>query len=142
MNTVILLLGSNINFPEKNIDIAIELISNNIGGVIVESSKINTFPVEFVSENNFCNIAVSICTRFSPIQLLKELKKIEKAMGREEDSAMKGQYEDRIIDIDVVLFNGINFKSKILRIPHNKHLYNREFSRKLLSQINIHEYEK
>ena len=35
-----------------------------------------TDPVEFDSKNIFCNIAVLIKTQFSPVQLLKILKKL------------------------------------------------------------------
>ncbi len=52
-NNVILLLGSNINFPEKNIDTAIGLISSRLGNIIAMSSKLMTDPVEFDSKNIF-----------------------------------------------------------------------------------------
>ncbi|HIC8755177.1 2-amino-4-hydroxy-6-hydroxymethyldihydropteridine diphosphokinase [Elizabethkingia anophelis] len=135
-NNVILLLGSNINFPEKNIDTAIELISSRLGSIIAMSSKLMTDPVEFDSKNIFCNIAVLIKTQFSPVQLLKNIKEIEREMGREEDSFTKGGYEDRIIDIDIVEFGSIRFHSQKLMIPHLKHLNDRDFSQELLTQLN------
>lgn len=136
LNYVVLLLGSNKNFPEKNVDKAIELISSSVGEVIVKSTKINTVPVEFVSKNNFCNIALSIRTKYSPIKLLDELKKIERFMGRLVDSAASGKYEDRIIDIDVVCFNHVRYISSRLKLPHQKHLFERDFSKILLNEIN------
>lgn len=142
LNEVVLLLGSNKNFPEKNIDQAIDLIIKRVGVVIKKSSKKNTIPLEFVSKNNFCNIVIVIKTQFSPIQLLLALKSIEREMGRTFDSASLGAYEDRIIDLDIVCYNKINYKSSILNIPHHKHLYEREFAKLLLKEININEYEK
>ncbi|NAW51956.1 2-amino-4-hydroxy-6-hydroxymethyldihydropteridine diphosphokinase [Elizabethkingia argentiflava] len=136
-NNVILLLGSNINFPEKNIDFAIELINNNLGAIIAKSSKIMTDPIEFVSKNIFCNIAVLISTQFSPIKVLNIVKKIEYGMGRTEDSFVKGCYQDRVIDIDIVCFGNIKFCSHKLTIPHDKHLTQREFSRELLDELNL-----
>ncbi|MFN8365222.1 MAG: 2-amino-4-hydroxy-6-hydroxymethyldihydropteridine diphosphokinase [Cloacibacterium normanense] len=65
------------------------------------------------------------------------MKSIEKEMGREFDTSAVGGYSDRIIDIDIVKFNNINFESSKLRIPHHKHLYEREFSRFLLENLNI-----
>ena len=47
-------------------------------------------------------------------------------------------YNDRIIDIDIVKYDNVNFECKKLNIPHYKHLYDREFSRKLLESINKH----
>src|SRR6218665_154919 len=117
-NDVILLLGSNINNPEKNIGTALEKLESNIGLILIKSELILTKPVEFDSINIFCNIAVKIKTQFSPIKLLVKLKNIEKEMGRLNDSSYFGSYQDRIIDIDIILYNNIKFISKGLIIPH------------------------
>lgn len=134
-NNVILLLGSNINFPEKNIDQAILLIESRLGGVVAKSSKLMNNPVEFDSTNIFCNIAMLINTQLSPVQLLRSIKNIEQEMGRKEDSFAKGGYEDRIIDIDIVTFGNIQFYSNKLTVPHYKHLYERDFSQQLLAEL-------
>ncbi|QCX53468.1 2-amino-4-hydroxy-6-hydroxymethyldihydropteridine diphosphokinase [Elizabethkingia sp. JS20170427COW] len=135
-NKVILLLGSNINFPEINVRNSIRLINKDIGTIVKQSLKKNTFPVEFDSKNIFCNIALEIYTQLSPIQLLKKIKEIERDMGRVEDSSVKGFYEDRVIDIDIVSFNDINFQCSKLSVPHYKHLYERDFSKELITQLN------
>ena len=98
---------------------------------------IETEPIEFESINIFRNIALGLTTTFSPYFFLKVVKSIEKEMGREFDTSAVGGYSDRIIDIDIVKFNNINFESSKLRIPHHKHLYEREFSRFLLENLNI-----
>ncbi|AQX03957.1 2-amino-4-hydroxy-6-hydroxymethyldihydropteridine diphosphokinase [Elizabethkingia meningoseptica] len=134
-NNVILLLGSNINFPEKNIDQAMLLIESRLGSIVAKSSKLMNNPVEFDSPNIFCNIAVLINTQLSPVQLLKDIKNIEHEMGRKEDSFAKGGYEDRIIDIDIVTFGNIQFYSNKLTVPHYKHVYERDFSQQLLAEL-------
>lgn len=134
MREVVLLLGSNIN-PEENIDIAISHLKNKVGKVIKKSKMMKTLPVEFVSSQIFCNIAVNLETEYSPIKLLETLKEIEVEMGRERDSRALGGYQDRIIDIDIVLYDGITYQSDKLEIPHHKHLYERAFSKELLSEI-------
>ncbi|MCL1677249.1 2-amino-4-hydroxy-6-hydroxymethyldihydropteridine diphosphokinase [Elizabethkingia meningoseptica] len=134
-NNVILLLGSNINFPEKNIDQAMLLIESRLGSIVAKSSKLMNNPVEFDSPNIFCNIAVLINTQLSPVQLLKDIKNIEHEMGRKEDSFAKGGYEDRIIDIDIVTFGNIKFYSNKLTVPHYKHVYERDFSQQLLAEL-------
>ena len=98
---------------------------------------IETQPVEFGSINIFRNIAISLITTISPYSFLNIVKSIEKDMGRELDSSAVGGYIDRIIDIDIVTFNNINFESKKLKIPHHKHLCEREFSKALLDSLNI-----
>lgn len=98
---------------------------------------IETQPVEFESSNVFRNMALVLVTSHSPCELLKKIKIIEKDMGRNYDSMVLGKYEDRIIDIDIVTFNGIIYDSKKLKIPHTKHLLEREFSIKILESLNV-----
>lgn len=132
---VVLLLGSNLNNPQKNIRTALENIEKKIGAIIVKSELIITEPVGFESSKNFCNIAIKIKTQFSPINLLNELKNIEKIMGRTKDSSHFQTYQDRIIDIDIILYNNIKFISKKLLIPHQKNLFERDFAKELIYQV-------
>lgn len=132
---VVLLLGSNIGDGKKNIDTALEKL-NLIGKVTKKSEYLVSKPVEFVSCNFFCNIAAVINTQLSPIQLLKFIKKTEIEMGRIQDSTVTIEYTDRIIDIDIVKFDELTFKSKRLDVPHKKHLFERSFSKILLNQLN------
>ncbi|MCU7618064.1 2-amino-4-hydroxy-6-hydroxymethyldihydropteridine diphosphokinase [Chryseobacterium sp. PBS4-4] len=131
---VVLLLGSNIGDKKNNIDAALDKLKN-VGEILKNSEYLTSAPVEFVSSNNFCNIATIIFTHFSPIQLLNYIKKIEAEMGRINDSKISGGYADRIIDIDIVKFNDLKFTSERLEIPHKKHLYEREFSKILLKDF-------
>ena len=131
-NNVILLLGSNLGNKKDNIELAKKFIEEKIGKIFASTKILITEPVEFVSNNNFCNIALCISTPLSPILLLREIKKIEERMGRNRDSHAEGRYLDRIIDIDVVNYNNIVFKSRFLEIPHSKHEFERDFSKKLL----------
>lgn len=131
---VVLLLGSNIGDKKNNLDTALERLKT-IGDILQNSEYLTSEPVEFVSSNNFCNIATIIFTHFSPIQLLNHIKKIEIEMGRLNDSKISGGYADRIIDIDIIKYNELKFSSERLEIPHKKHLYEREFSRILLKDF-------
>ena len=134
-HNITLLLGSNLGNPEKNIEIALEHIQSNVGNIVGRSSVLFTEPVEFASNNIFCNIAVLIETQFSPTKLLNLIKQIEIDMGRKEDSGLAKAYLDRIIDIDIVLYGKVKFECENLQIPHHKHLYERDFSRDLLMDI-------
>ncbi|WP_106914740.1 2-amino-4-hydroxy-6-hydroxymethyldihydropteridine diphosphokinase [Chryseobacterium aurantiacum] len=132
---VVLLLGSNLGDQKKNIELALQKIST-AGNTISQTSEfLMSDPVEFVSSNIFCNIATIIFTHLSPIQLLDCIKKIEIDMGRINDSKVSGGYTDRVIDIDIIKYNELNFKSERLEIPHNKHLFERDFSRVLLKDF-------
>lgn len=131
----VLLLGSNINFPQQNIENAIKILDNEVGKVVKISKMLETNAVEFDSVNIFCNIALIIETEFSPIKLLQKIKDIEVNMGRIEDSRALGGCQDRIIDIDIVSYNGVRFIAEDLMIPHYKHTFERDFSRELLNQL-------
>ena len=133
---VTLLLGSNLGNTKENIDFALCRIEDEIGPISKRSDILFTEAVEFVSNNIFCNIAIVIKTQFSPVNLLFLLKKIEQEMGRREDSRVTIEYTDRVIDIDIVFYENLKFESKKLVIPHIKHINEREFSKKLLFQLN------
>lgn len=132
---VVLLLGSNLGNQKKNIELALQKISEGGNEISQTSEFLLTEPVEFVSSNIFCNIASVIFTHLSPIQLLDFIKNIEIEMGRINDSKASGGYSDRIIDIDIIKYNDLIFKSERLEIPHQKHLFEREFSRILLKDF-------
>ncbi len=131
---VVLLLGSNIGDKKYNLDTALERLKE-AGDILKKSEYLTSEPVEFVSSNNFCNIASIIFTHLSPIQILNFIKKIEVEMGRINDSKVSGSYSDRIIDIDIIKFNELKFTSGRLEIPHKKHLFDREFSKILLKDF-------
>ena len=136
LHKAILLLGSNLGDRKAHINEAINSVEIKIGNIIAISDIEETEPVEFVSNNFFCNIALGILTNLSPFSLLKEIKKIERKMGRVHDSFTVGGYVDRLIDIDIIQYDEISFISEKLEIPHQKHLFEREFSKKLLKNLN------
>ncbi|MFC6268247.1 2-amino-4-hydroxy-6-hydroxymethyldihydropteridine diphosphokinase [Frigoriflavimonas asaccharolytica] len=131
----VLLLGSNLGNKTNNIEEALKCLENEGCEIFQKTEIAISLPVEFVSSNNFCNIATSIRMHYSPVQLLNIIKKIERNMGRMYDSKAIGGYEDRIIDIDIISFDGINFSSRKLEIPHLKNTLEREFSKVLLIEL-------
>lgn len=134
-HTVVLLLGSNLGDQKKNLETAIKKLEEGGNEILKISEFLTSEPVEFASSNIFCNIALIIFTDLSPIRLLDQIKSIEMEMGRVNDSKVSGGYTDRVIDIDIVTFNGLKFSSERLEIPHQKHLFEREFSRILLKDF-------
>ena len=133
-HTVVLLLGSNIGDTKYNIDKALEALEQKCT-ILRKSEYLLSEPVEFASSNIFCNIAVKIKTQFSPFKLLSEIKAIERKMGRTKDSSYFQVYQDRIIDIDIVIFNNLKFISGKLLIPHEKNLYHRDFAREIINNV-------
>ena len=128
----VLLLGSNLGQRKTNIETALVFLQD-AGCQILKKTEIKeTQPVEFASNNIFCNIAVEIFTNLSPMKLLHAVKVIEEKMGRQEDSFAVGGYQDRVIDIDIITYDNLNFFSQKLIIPHQRNLFQRSFSRKIL----------
>lgn len=135
MRECILILGSNLGDRKSNIERALAQIEKEIGTILKQTEFLETEPVEFVSSNIFCNIAASILTGMSPMEVLKSVKKIEREIGRVMDSSMLEKYEDRVIDIDIVRFENLLFKCERLNIPHFRHLYERDFSKKIIGEL-------
>ena len=133
MHKVYLSLGSNLGDKEENIRKAIELIGLRVGLVARQSSIISTEPWGFESDNQFVNAAVLCHTELSPREVLRATQKIEREMGRKYKS-VGGSYADRIIDIDILLYDELRVDEPDLQIPHPLML-KREFVMRPLREI-------
>jgi len=119
-------IGSNLNSEYgtkfKNISIAINLLTNSK----LKIKKISNF-YETPSYPNkelpkFANIGLMGEFDFSHTKLLKEISLIEKKIGR-----VKSKKNDpRVCDIDIIDFNGLVEKNKLLELPHPRS-HNRNF---------------
>jgi 2-amino-4-hydroxy-6-hydroxymethyldihydropteridine diphosphokinase len=131
VHTVYLSLGTNLGDKEHNLLSAITEIERRIGPVRAQSAFLFTEPWGFESENTFLNAAVCVETELSPNALLRVTQQIERDMGRTEKSTINGQqstvtYHDRIIDIDILLYDDLHINTPKLTIPH-PHMYERDF---------------
>ena len=115
-HVVYLSLGSNLGDKNKNLLIAISLIAEKIGNLSAISSILETEPWGFESNNSFLNMIIQVKTTLSPLQLLEETQKIEKEIGRTEKT--DHTYKDRLIDIDIILYDDLIFQSEKLKLPH------------------------
>ena len=117
MSIVYLGLGSNLGNKEQHITTAVKHLEQRVGKVRRLSSLLKTEPWGFTSPHSFVNAAVSIDTTLSPHEVLEATQQIERDMGREQKS-MNGEYHDRIIDIDILLYDDMEINEKDLTIPH------------------------
>lgn len=117
MSIVYLGLGSNLGNKEQHITTAVKHLEQRVGKVRRLSSLLKTEPWGFTSPHSFVNAAVSIDTTLSPHEVLEATQQIERDMGREQKS-MNGEYHDRIIDIDILLYDDMEINEKDLIIPH------------------------
>ena len=126
-------LGTNLGDKQKNLNDAIRMLGNQVGEVEKVSSVIETEPEGFKSDNMFLNAVVKVRTALSPFELLDITQDVEKSLGRKEKSS-NGIYHDRVIDIDILMYDDINISTPRLVIPHPR-MTQREFVMTPLAEI-------
>lgn len=117
MHTLYLSLGTNLGNKEDNLRNAIDRIGESVGSVLRCSSFLATEPWGFESANSFLNAAVCVETMLTPEEVLHATQAIERDMGRRHKSVNR-VYHDRIIDIDILLYDDIQLQTPELTIPH------------------------
>lgn len=117
MAKVYLGLGTNMGDKEMNLRTAVQWINDRIGEVTSLSSFYETAPWGFVSDNSFLNGAVCVETELMPLEVLHRTQAIERELGRTHKS-VDGVYSDRIIDIDLLLYEDVVMQSPELTLPH------------------------
>lgn len=125
-------LGTNIGNKRRNMITAAALLAERVGDILALSGFYETEPWGFESENFFLNAAVKLKTSFSPLELLLITQQIEKELGRTEKS--NGAYHDRIIDIDILLYDDEVLRTPQLTLPHSL-MHERKFVMDPLSEI-------
>ena len=131
--TVYLGLGTNIGDRRLNLTRAIELLSLALGKCIAVSRFIETAPWGFESENSFLNCAATFKTELQPTELLDTTESIERELGRTVKS-QGGNYSDRIIDIDILLYGNETIETERLTVPHPL-MHKRDFVLQPLAEI-------
>lgn len=109
-------LGTNIGNKRRNLITAGALLAERVGDVLALSGLYETEPWGFHSENAFLNAVLLLETSFSPMELLDATRQIELEMGRTEKS--NGVYHDRIIDIDILMYDSLVMQTSELTLPH------------------------
>ncbi len=133
MAILYLSLGTNLGDRHKNLSCALELIGREVGTVVSASDPIETEPWGFESPNSFLNMAIKVDTTLQPTEVLHATQEIERKLGRTRKTT-DGEYHDRLIDIDILLYDDLVMNTPELTIPHPL-MYEREFVMKPLLQI-------
>ena len=82
--------------------------------LLARSNLYRTEPWGEADQDWFVNACVGIATRLSPRALLEACQKIETDLGRVRNK----RWGPRVIDIDVLIFNGITQDDPVLTLPH------------------------
>lgn len=116
MAIVYLGLGTNIGNRRGNLVRAAALLAERVGDILALSGFMETEPWGFESANLFLNAAIKMETSLMPDDLLSVTQAIEREMGRERKS--DGAYHDRVIDIDILLYDDRVIERPGFVVPH------------------------
>ena len=129
-------MGSNLGDGRLNLERAIRLISDRVGTILCQSSFIETEPWGFESDHKFTNAVILCETTKTPREVLLLTQQIEREMGRRKKS-VSGGYADRIVDIDILLYDDLSVDEPDLTIPHPL-MHQRDFVMIPLNEISKH----
>ena len=130
MNTVYLLLGSNMGNSEQMLSLSTNMIERNIGELTKSSAIYRTAAWGNEDQRDFLNQIIIISSSLSSSAVLKEIFVIEKEMGRVRTTKNAA----RVIDIDMLFFNDEIIQTENLTVPH-KQIQNRRFVLVPLAEI-------
>lgn len=116
MKEAVLALGTNLLDREKNLRTALEALKRLPDTVVEKVSSIyETEPFQTPDpQNDYLNCCVKVQTELLPEMLLGCCLGIEAAMGRERPFKNAA----RIIDIDLLLYEGVAMNTAHLTLPH------------------------
>jgi 2-amino-4-hydroxy-6-hydroxymethyldihydropteridine diphosphokinase len=117
-STIFLALGSNLGDRENNLLKAYEAIAAMEGFELLADSPLYLNPAAEMGATapDFLNMVIKGEYIYRPLELLNEIEKIEKKLGR----GGKGQKKPRPIDIDILLFGKEIIETERLSVPHRK----------------------
>ncbi|WP_375239802.1 2-amino-4-hydroxy-6-hydroxymethyldihydropteridine diphosphokinase [Aurantibacter sp.] len=129
--TVHIALGSNKGDKYKHLQDAINNIYISIGSVKQIGKIYKTKALDF-DGYDFYNTCISVTTTLSAFDILEHLQEIEKKLGRQK--TLEDSYENREIDLDIILFENDIIETPQLTIPHLE-AHNRKFVLQPLQDI-------
>jgi 2-amino-4-hydroxy-6-hydroxymethyldihydropteridine diphosphokinase len=129
MPTAYLLLGSNLGDRHQRLRDAVTGITL-LGTIAQVSSIYRSAAWGNTDQPDFLNATVELETALGPRQLLEAILGIEESMGR----IRKEKWGSRVIDIDILFYDGIVIREEGLIIPHPE-IQNRRFTLAPLAEI-------
>jgi 2-amino-4-hydroxy-6-hydroxymethyldihydropteridine diphosphokinase len=109
-------LGSNIGERTTHLQAAVDGLEAHDVEVLASSSLYETEPVGLVLDQpDFLNACVRVRTGLGPEELLGVCKAVEREVGRAAGGVRHGP---RVIDIDLLLLGGLEYRSARLTLPH------------------------
>ena len=115
MSEAVIALGSNLGNRIENLNAAVRAIAKLPSVKVIKASSVyETEPVDCEEDDRYLNAAILVEAEISPYMLLGECLGIEAAMGR----IRIKRNAPRIIDLDLILYDGFKVDSFELTVPH------------------------
>lgn len=123
MKTVYIALGSNLNQPKTQLNVALKALdalpNSQVNAV---SSFYQSKPLGPQDQPDYVNAVACLHTELDPLTLLDALQQIEKEQGR----VRLRRWGERTLDLDILLYEDLQLHSERLTLPHYD-MKNREF---------------
>jgi 2-amino-4-hydroxy-6-hydroxymethyldihydropteridine diphosphokinase len=111
-------LGSNIGERRSHLLAAVAALPAHGVTVLASSSTYETEPVGLVLDQpDFLNACLRVETELDPEPLLDACKAVEREVGRAAGGVRHGP---RVIDVDLLLLDDLEFRSERLALPHRE----------------------
>ena len=113
---IFLSLGSNMGNRYQNLKNGIIMLNEHPHIWVTDKSHVYQSPPMYnIDQDEFYNMVIEIDTNLIPVELLNEIKNIEKNAGRLQE---RKKNMPRILDIDILAIGDLEIHSGLLEIPH------------------------
>ena len=116
MAEVYVALGSNLGDRGMNLAAARDALGRSAMTIERASSIYETEPWGAANQGPYLNQALRGRTQLPPRALLAKLLEIERELGRDRSHAER--FGPRVIDLDILLYEGVTLNEPDLQIPH------------------------
>jgi len=108
-------LGSNLEEPVRQIELAIELLKAIPDTELVSRSSLyRSAPFGTIAQPDFVNAVAKLVTVLDAYSLLQSLQEIEHSQGR-----VRGErWGPRVLDLDLLVYGGARIDQPTLTVPH------------------------
>ena len=108
-------LGSNLGDRKGNLESAIQLLGERSGTIDALSGVYESPSWGYTSAHSYYNSCLGLRTSIEPVDLVEIALQVERDLGRVRPA---GGYDDRIIDIDLLLYGDLVMDHPRLVLPH------------------------
>jgi 2-amino-4-hydroxy-6-hydroxymethyldihydropteridine diphosphokinase len=127
---VFLLLGANLGDRIATLQAAVNLVTERVGTVVLQSGLYETAPWGGIDQPAFLNQVLAVETTLDPEAVLTQTQTIEQELGR----VRLEKWGARLIDIDILYYDSLILQKSSLTIPH-PYLHQRRFTLVPLAEI-------